>query len=136
MKLWQKIPATIVLYEAPHRVKEVLEEILTAWGDRQMAAGRELTKLHEEFFRGSISESLAWLAQKPPRGEFSLVIAQAEEEIAEDSKEEVDPLLKVRALIAGGMPKKEALQLVAKENKVPKRELYNRLILAEEGETE
>ena len=101
-----------------------------------MAAGRELTKLHEEFFRGSISESLAWLAQKPPRGEFSLVIAQAEEEIAEDSKEEVDPLLKVRALIAGGMPKKEALQLVAKENKVPKRELYNRLILAEEGETE
>ena len=136
LKLWQKIPATIVLYEAPHRVKEVLEEILTAWGDRQMAAGRELTKLHEEFFRGSISESLAWLAQKPPRGEFSLVIAQAEEEIAEDSKEEVDPLLKVRALIAGGMPKKEALQLVAKENKVPKRELYNRLILAEEGETE
>ena len=136
LKLWQKIPATIVLYEAPHRVKEVLEEILTAWGDRQMAAGRELTKLHEEFFRGSISETLAWLAQKPPRGEFSLVIAQAEEEIAEDSKEEVDPLLKVRALIAGGMPKKEALQLVAKENKVPKRELYNRLILAEEGETE
>ena len=125
-----------MLYEAPHRVKEVLEEILAAWGDRQMAAGRELTKLHEEFFRGTVSECLAWLAQKPPRGEFSLVIAQAAKALVEDGMAAVDPLAKVIALIADGMPKKEALQVVAKENKVPKRELYNRLILAEEGEKE
>ena len=136
LQLWEKIPATLVLYEAPHRVKEVLEEILAAWGDRQMAAGRELTKLHEEFFRGTVSECLAWLTQKPPRGEFSLVIAQAAKALVEDGMAAVDPLAKVIALIADGMPKKEALQVVAKENKVPKRELYNRLILAEEGEKE
>ncbi len=136
LKLWQKIPATIVLYEAPHRVKEVLEEILSAWGDRPMAAGRELTKLHEEFFRGTISECLMWLAKQPPRGEFSLVIAKAENIATEENKEETDPLTKVIDLIKGGTPKKEALQIVAKENKIPKRELYNRLILAEEGEKE
>ena len=101
-----------------------------------MATGRELTKLHEEFFRGTVSECLAWLIQKPPRGEFSLVIAQAAKALVEDGMAAVDPLAKVIALIADGMPKKEALQVVAKENKVPKRELYNRLILAEEGEKE
>lgn len=136
LQAWQKIPATIVLYEAPHRVKEVLTDILSAWGDRRMAAGRELTKLHEEFFRGRVSECLEWLAKQPPRGEFSLVIAQTEENIAEEPPDEGDPLEKVLTLIAAGTPKKEALQLIAKENKIPKRELYNRLILAEEGEKE
>ena len=50
---WQYLPATIILYEAPHRIEQVLQEVLEVWGDRQLAAARELTKLHEEFFRGS-----------------------------------------------------------------------------------
>ena len=65
---WKNIPSTIILYEAPHRIKDVLKEILAAWGDRQLAAARELTKLHEEFFRGSVTECLAWLEAQPPRG--------------------------------------------------------------------
>lgn len=132
---WENIPATIVLYEAPHRIKEVLKDILVCWGDRQLVAARELTKLHEEFFHGTVTSALAWLEEKPPRGEFSLVIAQGEEEQVME-QEMLDPLVKVQNLVAAGTDKKEALQLVAKEYKIPKRELYNRLILAKEGEEE
>ena len=96
-----------------------------------------LEKQRQEFLRRHHSGDAAqWLAKQPPRGEFSLVIAQTDENIAEEPADEGDPLEKVMALIAAGTPKKEALQMVAKENKIPKRELYNRLILAEEGEKE
>lgn len=105
----------------------MLKEILAAWGDRQLAAARELTKLHEEFFRGSVSECLAWLEKQPPRGEFCLVIAQSEA-TAQEPQTETDPLDEVKALISGGMDKKAALTQVAKQRKVPKRELYNRLL--------
>lgn len=124
---WKNIPSTIILYEAPHRIKDVLKEILAAWGDRQLAAARELTKLHEEFFRGSVTECLAWLEAQPPRGEFCLVIAQGEADVQEETQA-ADPLDEVKALIAQGMDKKAALAQVAKARKVPKRELYNRLL--------
>ncbi len=124
---WKNIPSTIILYEAPHRIKDVLKEILAAWGDRQLAAARELTKLHEEFFRGSVTECLAWLEVQPPRGEFCIVIAQGEADIQEETQA-ADPLDEVKALIAQGMDKKAALAQVAKARKVPKRELYNRLL--------
>lgn len=127
---WKNIPSTIILYESPHRIKDVLKEILAAWGDRQLAAARELTKLHEEFFRGSVKECLAWLEAQPPRGEFCIVIAQGEAEVQEEAQA-ADPLDEVKTLIAQGMDKKAALAQVAKARKVPKRELYNRL-LAEE----
>ena len=130
---WQNIPATLVLYEAPHRVKEVLGEILAAWGDRQMAIGRELTKLHEEFWRGTVSGALAHLEVSPPRGEFVLVIARGIP--AATAPPEGDPLDAVKKLMGAGVPKKEALAQIAKANKIPKRELYNRL-LREEPETE
>ena len=78
-------------------------------------------------FRGSVSEYLAWLEQQSPRGEFCLVIAQGEAE-AQEQQTETDPLDEVKALIANGMDKKAALAQVAKQRKVPKRELYNRLL--------
>ncbi|MBO5591126.1 MAG: 16S rRNA (cytidine(1402)-2'-O)-methyltransferase [Acidaminococcaceae bacterium] len=130
---WKNIPATIVLYEAPHRIMDVLEEILAAWGDRQMAFGRELTKLHEEFWRGTVSQAILYLKENPPRGEFVLVIAQGEEPQA-DKEDEKDPLEAVKEKIAAGVPKKEALSQIAKQFKIPKRYLYNRLIQEQEKE--
>ena len=127
LEKWKQIPATVVLYEAPHRILEVLEDILAVWGDRQMAFGRELTKLHEEFRRGRVSEVISYLKENSPRGEFVLVIAQAEEK-PPDVTEEVDPLDAVKEKIAAGVPKKEALSEIAKQYKIPKRDLYNRLI--------
>jgi len=130
---WKNIPATIVLYEAPHRIMDVLEEILAAWGDRQMAFGRELTKLHEEFWRGTVSQAILYLKENPPRGEFVLVIAQGEE-LQADKEDEKDPLEAVKEKIAAGVPKKEALSQIAKQFKIPKRDLYNRLIQEQEKE--
>ncbi len=133
LEKWKWIPATVVLYEAPHRIVEVLEEILAIWGDRQMAFGRELTKLHEEFWRGTVSRAISRLKDNPPRGEFVLVIARAEEQ-PPDSTEEKDPLEAVKEKIAAGIPKKEALSEIAKQFKIPKRDLYNRLIQEREKE--
>lgn len=129
---WQYIPATIILYEAPHRIEQVLKEMLEIWGDRPMVAARELTKLHEEFFRGSISQYLAWLADNKPRGEFCLVVARGARQQPVQQQEQ-DPLTQVKDLIAQGVDKKTALAQVAKANKLPKRELYNKLISEEEG---
>ncbi len=132
LELWQHIPATMILYEAPHRIVEVLRDILEAWGDRPLAAARELTKLHEEFYRGSVSGCLAWLEQNPPRGEFCLVLG-AGDGASSDAEPELEPLDEVRNLMAQGMDKKNALAQVAKKRKIPKRELYNQLISEGDG---
>ena len=127
---WKFIPCTTVLYEAPHRVQEVLKDILEAWGDRPLTLARELTKIHEEFFRGTVTTSLEFLREHPPRGEFVLVVGGATEK--PEPQELPEPLEKVRMLMAQGTDKKSALGAVAKEYKIPRRELYNRL-LKEEG---
>lgn len=65
---------TIIIYEAPHRVRKVLSEIRELLGDRQMVIGRELTKKFEEILRGRVSEIEKILEKRKPRGEFTLVI--------------------------------------------------------------
>ncbi len=127
LEQWKYIPATIILYEAPHRIEEVLKDILESWGDRPIALGRELTKLHEEFYRGTISGSLAWLAAQEVRGEFCLVIG-AGTEAPPSAEVELEPLEEVALLLEQGMDKKAALQQVAKKRGIPKRELYNALL--------
>lgn len=71
-------PRTIVLYEAPHRIAATLEAIHQWWGDRQLALARELTKLHEEVWRGRVTELLENLKQRTLKGECVLVIAGGE----------------------------------------------------------
>lgn len=131
LELWQHIPATMILYEAPHRIVEVLKDILACWGDRPLAAARELTKLHEEFYRGTVSGCLNWLEENSPRGEFCLVLGTGDGKAATE-EEQLEPLDEVRRLMAEGVDKKSALAQVAKKRKIPKRELYNQLI--SEGE--
>ena len=132
LEQWKHIPATMILYEAPHRIKEVLQDILQCWGDRQLAAARELTKLHEEFYRGTVSSCITWLEEHNPRGEFCLILAPGTA-VVEEEGEALEPLEEVKQLIASGTDKKTALQQVAKKHKIPKRELYNKLISEEEG---
>lgn len=131
LELWQHIPATMILYEAPHRIVEVLKDILACWGDRPLAAARELTKLHEEFYRGTVSGFLSWLEENSPRGEFCLVLGAGDGKAATE-EQQLEPLDEVRRLMAEGVDKKSALAQVAKKRKIPKRELYNQLI--SEGE--
>ncbi|MFQ5903829.1 MAG: 16S rRNA (cytidine(1402)-2'-O)-methyltransferase [Candidatus Binatia bacterium] len=65
---------TLVFYEAPHRVKESLQDLLEVLGNRQVVLGREMTKIHEEFIRGSVSELAAQAKVKEWRGEMTLVV--------------------------------------------------------------
>ena len=88
---------TLVAFESPHRLRETLSDIKAAFGDRQIAVCRELTKLYEEVFRGRVSEALQHFGE--PRGEFTLVIAGAtptapEEDVPEDAVDEMARLRK------------------------------------------
>jgi 16S rRNA (cytidine1402-2'-O)-methyltransferase len=70
----QALPHTLVLYEAPHRLLRTLEDLEAVLGDRRVAVARELTKVHEEVFRGRLREALQRFSAHPPRGEFTLVV--------------------------------------------------------------
>lgn len=131
---WKNVPGTVIFYEAPHRIKEVLQDILAAWGDRPVVLARELTKVHEDFFRGNVTEALEHLLEKEPRGEFVIILGAGEKQA--EALPAGDPLDKVRMLMAQGIEKKESLVAVAKEYKIPKRELYNKLISEEKEEGE
>ena len=111
---------TLVILEAPHRVQDSLKDILAILGDRRLAACRELTKIHEEVFRGTISEALAHFTV--PKGEFTLVIEGNKAEAPKELTKEISK--KLRDLRLGGMPAKEAIANVAAETGLSKRELY------------
>ena len=108
---------TIVLYEAPHRIIGTLEDILKAFGDRNIAIVRELTKKFEEIIRGSISDVIK---KVKPRGEFVVVI----EGRASDEKEVISGKELLNDLVRSGISKSEAVKIVSKRLNIPKNELY------------
>lgn len=119
---------TLIFYEAPHRLLSTLEYLKDNLGDRRIAICRELTKLHEEIYRGRISEALDFFVDNRPRGEFVLVIEGKSDEDIKAEKEALwsdltikEHLLKV---IEEGIDKKEAIKLVAKERGIAKKEVY------------
>ena len=113
-------PYTLIFYEAPHRIDDTLKDILEVFGDRKICLARELTKMHEEFIRGTISEVLEVASSL--KGEMVIVVEghQKEEEIF-DMDICID---RVNAYIDGGMRTKEAICMVAKEMGCKKNELY------------
>jgi len=121
-----RLPHTLVFLEAPHRLLDSLDDLLFVLGDRRMSAARELTKLHEEFVRGSISEVKAHFEETAPRGEFVLVLAgQTNQERERWSEAEMD--LAIRAgLKAGVSPSRLAAQL-AEDSGWKRREIYTRI---------
>jgi len=130
LELLRDIPGTLILYEAPHRIKEVLKDVYKVFGDRRICLARELTKVHEEFWRGSLLEATDLMEQKEPRGEYVIVIDQGEGPPEEEPKEA--PLATVLRLLKEGAPKKEALSEAAKMHNMPRRVLYNELVKFEE----
>lgn len=113
---------TIVIFESPHRLAASLADMVAVLGDRPAAMARELTKIHEEVVRGTLSEILA-RAKEGVHGEVTLVVGGAPPgEPATGTPGEV--ARRLRALLAEGVPKKEAIARVAAELKVPKRSVY------------
>lgn len=111
---------SIVALETPHRLLEALDDIVQVLGDRQMAVCRELTKLHEEIFRGRVSQARRHFAE--PRGEFTLIIEGSRERVRPQLTEEIG--LRLRGMRRSGVKAKDAVAELAKETGLSKKELY------------
>lgn len=114
---------TMIFYEAPHKLLRTLADLLAVLGDRQAALCRELTKLHEEVLRTTLSGALSHFQETPPRGEFVLVVAGAPEERAPAMDRE-EALALVARLRAGGESLKAACAAAAERSGFGKNELY------------
>ena len=113
-------PYTMVAFEAPHRLRSSLEDTLAALGDRDICVCRELTKVHEEIFRGTVSQALSHFGE--PRGEFTLVIGGAPPTMAA-----MDPgwaAEELRRLKSQGIKAREAVDTVAGATASPKKDVY------------
>ena len=131
LETWRPVPATLVCFEAPHRLLQALRDMEAVLGNRRLAVARELTKLHEELVRGTVGEVLRRFEEQAPRGEFTLVIAgyEAELDAPEADPESTDwrPAATARllALRAAGMSGSTAAKQVAREMKLPRNLVYN-----------
>lgn len=117
-------PETQIFYESPHRVVDTLENMQTVYGDRQVTVVRELTKLYEEYQRGTIAEVLTYLAEHPLKGECMILVAGYDGQDVPDVAE-VDIVALVDAAIAAGNKPNQAIKQVAKNLQLKKQEVYN-----------
>ena len=121
------VAATLVFYETPHRITAALRDAQSELGDRNAATARELTKLHEEISRGSLSELAGRFAKDPPRGEFVLLIDRATADRAAPVSATLAISERVAQLESAGLNSKAALKQVARELGIGKSEAYRLL---------
>lgn len=124
---------TMIFYEAPHKLKATLSDMLDVFGEgRKIALCRELTKLNEEIIRTTLRGANDLYAEKDPRGEYVIILEGREEsgETPVQSEEliSLSPREQVEKYISEGMAKKDAIKAVARERGVPKSEIYNLMI--------
>ena len=122
LRLYQSYPMTLIMYEAPHRIEKMLQSCLDVLGDRHICIARELTKVHEEFIRGTISEILPIASEL--KGEIVVVI----EGNQDDYEKDVDMgqiLNMVNTSIESGMSTSAAIKEVAKQTGISKNQIYD-----------
>lgn len=116
---------TSIFYEAPHRLVKTLSNMTTVFApEREIVAARELTKIHEEFIRGTVQEVSQYFSENQPRGEFVILVSPNTEETEQLSWPELIELVDER--VDQGESKKSAIKEVAQANQVSKNELYDR----------
>ncbi len=114
---------TVVLYEAPHRLQQTLQDLAVVLGhQRKITLARELTKLHEEFWRGTIEDALQVYERQDPKGEFTVVIAG--KEVVDAEIPEAELVLELEKLLAQGMSRSQASRHLAESLNLPKRFVY------------
>ena len=132
LELLSKQVGTIILYEAPHRLRKTLEEIYQVMGNRLICLGRELTKVHEEFLRMPLKEMIGYYQENTPRGEYVLIIEgytlQEQMQMQQNDYQKISIKEHMDMYLQQGMDKKEAMKQVAKQRGISKREVYNSLI--------
>ena len=123
---------TVIIYEAPHRLRTTLEELYGAMGDRDMAICRELTKKFEEVIRMTLSGANNYYKDKEPKGEYVLVIeGRSREQVNRERSEEylkMDINEHMSIYEKQGLDRKEAMKRVAADRGVSKREIYKELL--------
>ena len=124
---------TLVAYEAPHRLLDALATVEAVLGDRPAAVARELTKVHEEIYRGPVSAARAHFASKEVLGEITLVIGGAPAEAA-DRWDTGRVRAEVAEMVAGGVKRKDAARMVADLSGWPQRDVYR--LAVDAGDTE
>lgn len=122
LQLLQREERTLVFFESPHRVLEMLADLEEICGDRRIVIGRELTKMFEEVLRGKVSELRALLAVRDIKGEVAILVAgQTESSVSEDAR----PLAEeIQELSAQGFSLKDVARIVSETRGIPKREVY------------
>lgn len=119
---------TVILYEAPHRLKTMLEELFLSLGDRNIAIVRELTKKYEEIKKGILSELIEFYKVNEPKGEFVIIIEGVSQQVIKEKEIELWNLITIqehmKKYINEGMTDKEAMKQTAKDRGVTKREIY------------
>ncbi|OTN76833.1 hypothetical protein A5886_001912 [Enterococcus sp. 8G7_MSG3316] len=123
---------TMIFYESPYRIANTIDVIKEVFGERQAVICRELTKIHEEYLRGTLSELSAYLTEHTLKGECCLMVEGAGE--PEQVLYEGSYVEQVDALIAESMSSKEAIKEVAKRNQVKKQVVYNAYHAIDTGE--
>ena len=123
-------PFTMIAFEAPHRLAGSLEDLLAVLGDRRIAICREITKVHEEVFRGEVSQAIAHFSQY--RGEFTLVISGAGPEAAAAVVDTDWVREELRKLKGNGLGAKDSVAQVTQASGLPRRDVY-RLWLEVQG---
>jgi 16S rRNA (cytidine1402-2'-O)-methyltransferase len=125
------LPYTLIFLETPHRLLDALTDIKEKLGDRQLAVARELTKLHEEIFRGSLSQAQAHFMEQPPRGEITLVVAG--KATRSEPWDEVQLVSAIQERLAGGEPAAHIAAQLAGMSGWPRRKVYQ-VILSQTAE--
>ena len=115
----KKLPYTIILYEAPHRIKDMLESLLKVFGDRRIALNREISKKYEEIIRGTVSEILEVVDEL--KGEMVVVV---EGNTEDEDYSEMTVMEHINLYLEDGMSEKDAIKKVAVERGVPKSVIY------------
>ena len=119
---------TMVVYEAPHRLKKTLQELLGVLGNRSVTVCREITKKHETFWKTTLQEASDFYAEEEPKGECILVIEglsrEAIEKEAQQKWEAMSIEEHLQMYLDQGIEKKEAMKLVAKDRGISKRDVY------------
>ncbi len=119
---------TMVFYEAPHKLLNTLKDFYTYFGDRSISICRELTKIHEEMTKTTISAAILHYEEQPPRGEFVLVLAGAAEESLAAEITMEDAIEMVQARIANGERAADVCKEIAAKTGFSKRDLYQAVL--------
>jgi 16S rRNA (cytidine1402-2'-O)-methyltransferase len=120
------LPYTLVFLETPHRLLASLSDLETELGDRQVAVARELTKLHEQIFRGSLKDARLQFTQNPPRGEFTLVVAGSKSLPVRWTEERLEAELEKN--LRGGLTASQLAGRLADSTGWSRREIYRQVL--------